>query len=274
VSQVDDVKVRLTVDDYPLVAGDPAWIATRVKNEGATEITYTTSSCDNAVGLWGEMVDERWRPGEPADARAIQAEGRNHFYDLRCRAQEWTTAGSETIGIGFAPKGVPNADDWACSDVAVGHRVPPGGMVDQRLRWDGHALGRLGPPPDGLARITGSFDFRRPGTRGQQTVEVQLDVPVTEGRDPDVLHPMEAVDAALADDGFRELIEQVDIGDHFGEEILYDHRRDVWVVGACADYRTKPGRWKAAVLDPATGEVKRILNKVTGEYCYEGPWAR
>jgi hypothetical protein len=85
---------------------------------------------------------------------------------------------------------------------------------------------------------------------------------------------MEAVDAALADDGFRELIEQVDIGDHFGEEILYDHRRDVWVVGACADYRTKPGRWKAAVLDPATGEVKRILNKVTGEYCYEGPWAR
>ncbi len=272
VAQVDDVKVRLTLDDDPLVAGKPTWITTKVKNVGDTEITYTTDSCENAVGVWGAMIDERWRMGEPADAQAIEAGGRNHYYDLRWRAQEWTIVGSETIGLGFAAKGVPDASDWACADVAIGHRVPPGGVVEQRLRWDGQALGRLGPPPDGLARITGSFDFRRPGTRGEQAVEVELEVPVTEGRDTAWLHPMEVVDAALADDSFRALIEPVAIGDHFGEVIFYDAARGVWVVGACADYTTKLGRWKAAVLHPATGEVKRILNKVTGEYCNEGPW--
>ena len=268
----DDVKVRLTLDDYPLVAGRPTWITTKVKNVGDTPITYVTDSCENAVGVRGVMLGESWRAGQPADVAAIEASGRSRYNDLRWRAQEWTTAGSPTIGLGFAAKGVPNADEWTCADIAIGHRVPPGGVVEQRRRWDGQALGRLGPPPDGLARISGSFDFRRPGTRGEQIVEVELDVPVTNGRDPEMLHPMEAVDAALADDTFRELIEQVEIGNRSEEVILYDARRDVWVVGACADLRRRPGSWTAAVLDPSSGQVERILQRSTGRYCYEGPW--
>ena len=268
----DDVKVRLTLDDYPLVAGKPAWITTKVVNVGDTPITYVTDSCENAVGVRGVMVGESWRPGQPVDLAAIAAAGRSRYNDLRWRAQEWTTAGDPTIGLGFAAKGVTNAAEWTCADVAISHRVPPGGVVEQRRRWDGQALGRLGPPPDGLARISGSFDFRRPGTRGTQVVEVELDVPVTNGRDPTLLHPMEAVDAALADDTFRELIEPVEIGDGSEEVILYDARRDVWVVGACGDSRRHPGSWTAAVVDPSSGQVERILDRSTGRYCYEGPW--
>ena len=253
-----------------LVAGEPAWITTKVKNVGDTPITYVTDSCENAVGVRGVMVGESWRPGQPADVAAIAASGRSRYNDLRWRALEWTTAGSPVIGLGFAEKGVANADEWICADIGIGHRVPPGGVVEQRLRWDGQALGRLGPPPDGLARISGSFDFRRPGTRGTQVVEVELDVPVANGRDPALLHPMEAVDAALADDAFRELIEQVEIGDGSEEVILYDARRDVWVVGACADLRRRPGSWTAAVVDPSSGEVERILQRSTGRYCRSG----
>ncbi|MFV2063512.1 MAG: hypothetical protein ACC726_08355, partial [Chloroflexota bacterium] len=274
VKRVDDVKLRLTLDDYPLVAGKPTWITTKVKNVGDTAITYWTDSCENAVGVRGELVGERWRPGQPADVEAIRDAGRSQYDDLRWRSQEWNTAGIETIGLGFAAKGVPNADEWVCADIAIPHRVPPGGVVEQRLRWDGQALGRLGPPPDGVARITGSFDFRRPGTKGRQNIEVQLDVPVTEGRDPELLHPMEAVDAALADDAFRALIEPVRIGNASEEVVLYDDERGVWVVGACGRFEKQWGYWKAAVVDAATGEVKRILDRPTGEYCFEGPWKR
>lgn len=277
VKTVDEVKVRLTLDEYPLVAGEPAWLTGRVKNGGDTPIRYITSTCDILFGVRGTLVGEAWRQGTPADVGAIKAAGRNEWADLRWRAEE-DYAGDETIHVGFAPKGALGPEDWGCGgDIAVPHRLPPGGVEEWRLRWDGGTIGTFpagtfGPPPEGLARLTGSFDFRREGTTGKQTIEIVLDVPVANGRDPELLHPMEAVDAALADDAFRELIEQVELGDRFGEYIAFDDDRNVWVVGACASHRPIGGSWKAAVLDPVTGEVRRILDRVTGKRCHKGPW--
>ena len=62
-------------------------------------------------------------------------------------------------------------------------------------------------------------------------------------------------------------------GGNGSEEVIrYDARRAVGVVGACADSRPRPGSWTAAVVDPSSGEVERILDRSTGRYCYEGPW--
>jgi len=272
VKHVDDVKLRLTLDDHPLVAGRPTWITARIENGGDTPITYTTDGCENPVIVGGRMLDEQWRPYEPADVEAIRAAGQSEYLDFRWRTQEWTQAGQSTISLGIVPKRAIGLGDYGCLDLAIGHRVPPGGVVERRLRWDGDASESLGPPPEGLARITGSFDFHRRGTPGEQTVEVEFDVPVTPGRDPELLHPMEAVDAALANETFRGLIETVNLGHRAEEVILYDDKRDVWVVGACADGSKWKGNWRAAVVDPMSGEVLRVLDRVTGKYCHEGPW--
>lgn len=272
VTRIDDVKVRLTLDDYPLVAGRPTWITAKIRNEGDTPITYTTDGCENPVGVIGQMLDEQWRPGETVDVEAIRAAGRNEALDFHWRVHEWTYAGEDAIYLGFVPKWAIGLGDYGCADHAIPHRVPSGGVVEKRLRWDGGAWGSLGPPPEGLARIDGSFDFRRRGTRGEQSVEIELEVPVTPGRDPELLHPMEAVDAALADDAFRALIEAVNLGHRAEEMVLFDDERDVWVVGACADGSKWQGNWRAAVVDPVSGEVLRVLDQVTGKSCHEGPW--
>jgi hypothetical protein len=273
VKTVADVKLRLTLDSWPLVAGEPAWITTKIKNDGRTAIRYSTDGCEIPVVLWGELLGERWRPVEPTDIAAIRAAGRNEALDFRWRVQEWTRVGSDKIFLDFVPKRFINVPDIGCLDIGIGHRVPPGGAVVKHYRWDGRSSGSFGPPPEGLARITGSFSFRRSGTAGRQSVEVQLDVPVTKGRDPDLLHPMEAVDAALADAGFRELIDGVNLGHRAEEMIVFDDRRGVWVVGACTDGVKWQGNWRAAaIVDGSSGDVRRVVERVTGKPCREGLW--
>ena len=278
VRTVDEVKVRLTLDDYPLVAGEPAWITAKIRNEGDTAVSYVTDTCDIPFGIHGQMVGESWRPFEPTSLEAIHAAGYASGYeDLRWRLEQ-EHAGDPAIRLGFAPKGALGPEEWGCGgDIGRGHRLAPGETVEWRMRWDGGTIGSypagsFGPPPDGLARLSGSFEFKRVGTPGKQTVEVVLEVPVTEGRDPALLQPMEAVDAALADEAFAALIEPIDIGNGWDEQLLFDAGRGVWVVGACGDRPRQAGTWKAAVVDARSGEVRWLLDRTTGRPCYAGPW--
>ena len=277
VRQVDGVKVRLTLDDYPLVAGKPAWITAKVKNEGDTAIRYVTDTCDIPFGIRGKMVGESWRPFEATDVSTILATGRSRYEDLRWRLEQ-EYAGDPTIHVGFAPKGALGPEEWGCGgDIGRDHRLAPGETVEWRMRWDGGTIGTypagsFGPPPEGLARLRGTFDFKRAGTADKQTIEVVLYVPVTDGRDPALLQPMEAVDAALADGAFTALIEPVQLGDGWDEQLLFDAGREVWVVGACEDRPRHAGTWKAVVVDARSGEVRRLLDRSTGRYCYQGPW--
>ncbi len=272
VQKVDDVKLWLTLDRYPLVAGTPAWATVKITNEGDTLVRYLTNTCDVVTGVRGEMLDARWRPFESTDEAAIAADGRDRHSDLRYRAERWTYVGDETIHIGFAPRGARDPEDWGCADIGVPKRLKPGDSVEHRLRWDSDTIGPFGPPPEGTARLRCSFDFRRVGTPGRQLVEVTLDVPVTSSRDFEWLHPMEAVDAALSSDKFRALVEPIPIGDRTEERILFDSAREVWFVGVCGDSKKWKGNWIAVVVEPRTGEVKRVYQRTTGQYCYEGPW--
>ncbi len=90
---------------------------------------------------------------------------------------------------------------YGCSEIGHTDRIPPGKTFTDRSRWDGYAQWQLGPPPSGLATITGEFaNYKRAGEQGrpEKTVAASLDVLIVGGLADERLHPMEIVDAALA----------------------------------------------------------------------------
>ncbi len=272
VTNRNGIRVRITIDDNHLVAGEPIWVRTKVKNTRDRPVFYTTDGCEISVPFGGQMVDQTWWPGVPVDEAAIEAQGREPFEDFKWRAANWSNVGDETIHLEFRLKWAIGREVMACDMVGITHRIPPGGTVKQRLRWDGLAAHRLGPPPDGMARISGSFTPGRIGGPNRKPIEVTLDVPLTGGLEPGRVQPMEAVDAALADPAFRDLIDPVEIGKRNDEVIRFDIEHHAWVVGVCGRFDGQKGYWKAALVDPDSAEVSSIIDGPVGKNCRQGPW--
>ena len=266
------IRVRITLEDNHLVAGEPIWLQTKVKNLRDTPVFYATDGCEVSVGIGAQMLEQTWRLGDPADEAAIEADGRDRGYDLEWRLENWSRAGDETIDLRFVPDWAVDRRTLVCDSVGITHRIPPGGVVEQRLRWDGLAGERMAPPPDGMARISGSFTPERIDGPPRQPIEVEIDVPLVGGLEPGYLHPMEAVHAAYADPDFRDLIEPVKVSRGNFEVIRLDTDRDRWIVGACGRFKETRGYWKAAIVDPMSGEVVEIIDGPVGKRCSEGPW--
>ena len=261
------IRVRITLEGNHLVAGEPMWLRTKVRNLRETPLFYGTDGCEISVDVGGRMLDQNWRPGNPADLEAIEAQGRKHYNDLEWRLEN-SIAGDETIHLLFVPDWAVGRPRLVCDSIGITHRIAPGAVVEQRMHWNGLASGEVALPPDGLARITGSF---APG-RDRPPIEVMLDVPLVAGLAPDWLHPMEAVDAALADPVFRDLIEPVDISKRNQEILRLDTEHDTWLVGVCGAFDGTTGYWKVALVDPVSGEVTEIIDGPVGENCRVGPW--
>ncbi len=266
------IRVRITIDDNHLVAGEPMWVHTKVKNTRDTPVFYGTDACKVSIELRGQMLDQEWRSGTPADEAAIEAAGRERGHDLKWRALNWSRVGDETIHLDLIPEKAIGIWHFGCDSVGITHRIPPGGVVEQRLYWDGLAGDRMAPPPDGMARISGSFTPGRIDGPRREPIEVTLDVPLTGGLESGRLHPMEALDAALADPDFRDLIEPVKVSRGNEEVIRFDIEHDAWVIGVCGRFHKQKGYWKAAFVDPMNGEVIEVIDGPVGKNCRSGPW--
>ncbi len=272
VANRNGIRVRLTIDDNHLVAGEPIWVHTKVKNTRDRPVFDSTDGCEISVPLTGQMADQIWRTGVPVDEAAVEAEGLERVEDFKRRAANWSTVGDETIYLEFRPRDAIDHATWGCDLVGITHRIPPGGVVKQRLRWDGLAAHRLGPPPDGMDRISGSFTPGRIDGPDRKPIEVTLEVPLTGGLEPGRLHPMEAVDAAMADPAFRVIIDPVELGKRNDQVIRFDIEHDAWVVGVCGRFDGQQGYWKAALVDPESGAVTDIIDGPVGKDCRQGPW--
>ena len=101
-------------------------------------------------------------------------------------------------------------------------------------------------------------------------IALDLEVPVVGGRDPASLHPLEAVDVALADPAFRDLVEPVRVGYESEEYVGYDAVRDAWIVGLCGWFDDERVWWKAAAADPVTGALAEILDGPGAVTCEDG----
>ena len=265
----DGVKMRLTLAQDVLVAGKPAWITTTVRNTGDTPVRWTSDGCGISVLLQGKIVGQKWRPGSRPDVAAIESDGDSRYTDFEWRAKKWSAAAYRRLYLSFEPKWMVRQGGGGCADVAIGHRIAPGEVVKQRLRWNGQVAETLGPPPDGTARITGTFGYERRGEdRGR--IALDLEVPVVGGRDPTSLHPLEAVDVALADPAFRDLVEPVRVGYESEEYVGHDAVRDAWIVGLCGWFDDERVWWKAAAVDPVTGALAEIVDGPGAATCEDG----
>jgi hypothetical protein len=249
----DGVRVRITLERNPMPAREPTWVRTVVRNVGDDDLIWRHDGCRISVGVGGALQGVEWRPGLPAGDRDPTG--------LKWRASEWWGGGSPTIRITFEPEGHVGQGDVGCADVGIRERIPPGGVIRQRARWDGSATFRLGPPPSAPVRLTGRFSgYTRPSLRGgtRGSIEVALDAWILAGRDEDMLHPMEIVDAALADPRFRAFIEPIRIGAASDHVIWYDETLDVWEVGV---FLYRSDRFRVGLVDPRTGEVLGITDR-------------
>lgn len=257
----DDVRVTIELDQNPLVAGQPAWVTTKVKNLGDTAVLWEHAAlCPIAVRVAGEHQDAEWRV---EDQRR-----RSDYDDLRGYAEH--DLGYPKIELRFTPKSRIGEGQSGCTDAAATSRIPPGGVVEERSRWDGMTGWKLIPPPDGHVRVTAVFDdFKRAGDKGRPrgSIEVALDALVVGGRD-DFLHPMEIIDAALADPGFAALMETVDLGRDLE---IYHYRPDIalWEVGV---FDSDEERFKVGLVDPVTGEVLQLIERPWDEARDEWPY--
>lgn len=270
----DGVRVTVTLERNPLVAGQPVWLRTHVRNLRDELIHWPGApECGDSVSVRGWMTDAHWRPIELVDAPPREPNGGfvRPVTDLRWWIQDrWTDWRPRKIWLGFAHP----SSTHGCGDSYFETRLPPRGTLIQRLRWDGQASGGLGPPPSGPTRIVGTFAYRFRGEPFGRTrvIRVPIDAWIVDGRDPTWLEPMEIVDAALADARLQTLMEQISLGYESGAYVAFDPGREVWVVGTCSSFEGDLVHWRAAIVDPASGAVFEVIDR-PGADCETVPWA-
>jgi hypothetical protein len=250
----DGVRLSMTIERNPVVAGEPLWITTKLTNTGKDDVISYNGHCDAAVYVSGVMKDQVWRDGLPP--------GPQDFEDFKYYATWDRIDGGPTIRLEIEPKGSIGTGGYGCSEVGWADRIPPGKTLTDKSRWDGYAQWQLALPPGGVATITAELaSFKRARESGRKSISASLDVLVVDGLSEDRLHPMEIVDAAVADPGLAPLLR---LGDGKEPIVQYDAQLDLWYVGVLEDAGRTPYwelRFTGGLVDPVTGEVIATIER-------------
>lgn len=247
----DGVRLTMTIDQNPVVAGEPVWIATKVENVGDDDVIWEHGRCDSAVLVSGAMQEAEWREGEHV-SRGV---------DFPWLAKSALIEGGTAIELQIEPKRSIGTGGYGCKGTSFTDRISPGESLRDRSRWDGYAQWQLGKPPSGLATVTGRFgEYQRAGESGQpsKTLEASLDVLILDGLDPAALHPPEIIDAAMADPDFASLMDSIDVGDGNDPFVQFDPRLDLWLVGVV---ETQGDLLRVGLVDPDSGEVVQLIER-------------
>lgn len=230
VAERDGVRLEIVVDDAVLVGGRASWVTTRLANTGTEVLHWITDGCAINVGVTGVM-GVRWAPG-------FEQVGPPGTFKKWLVTTGDIPAPDDTVGLRFVPKRFVAVGNFGCADLGMGHELAPGDHIVDRHRWDGTG-GRFGAIPAGPAVLAATFaNWWRPAHAGewQPSVVVQLPVDVRSDRDPRALSPGQAVDAALAEPGFRAFLEaNPRVAQWNRTEVELQVRRDEWIVGVRAD---------------------------------------
>jgi hypothetical protein len=249
-SEVDGLRLSMSIEDNPLVAGRPAWIRTKIENSGDQDILWEDGGCDAAVIVSARMTENEWRPSSGDHASGAISR-------FAAAIENPVLDEDPTVQLEIEPKDAIGTGGYGCSDVRQSHRLAPGEAITERHRWDGFAQWQLGLPPVGIATISGDFDdFKRAGTGGRPTesLRVTLDALVVDGLPDEALQPIEIMDSALADPAFGALVESGLDG-----EPLLQYRKDLglWQVGSLVRGR----RLVVALVDPSARTVVAIIDR-------------
>ena len=250
----DGIRLSMTIERNPVVAGEPVWITTKLTNTGKDDLISYNGRCDAAVYVSGVMKDQVWRDGLPA--------GPQDYEDFKYYTTRWRIDDGPTIRLEIEPKGSIGTGGYGCSEMGWSDHIPPGKTLTDKSRWDGYAQWQLALPPSGVATITADLaSYKRAGASRRKSISASLDVLVVDGLADDRLHPMEIVDAAVADPGLAPLL-RLDGG--IEPIVQYDADLDLWNVGVLEDNGRTPYwelRFTGGLLDPVTGEVIAIIER-------------
>jgi hypothetical protein len=132
---------------------------------------------------------------------------------------------------------VDRKGSYGCGDVGIEETIAPGATIEQRARWDGAAGLLLGPPPTGPIDVVGSFRHYWRQSTGEPAdlsalppLEVRLPAWI-DGRVTGIIDPAEAIDAALADQRFVDVLESRDLWNANEPVLRYDPAAAAWQVG-------------------------------------------
>lgn len=261
----------------PLVAGQPTRARTTVRNMGGRPISWDLGINGVALAAW--MTDASWRIGEPiVELPEFGSPGffaaRNHLkVDLAGEMSPLATR----IWLPFELRkvdGVPVESE----DFRVPLRIRPGERIDFVHEWGGYTglsgglAGSGGLPPSGRARVVISVNFDSEGP-GRHVDRMSADTTVVGGWDEERLHPLEVVDAALADPAFAQLMDEADFLRYDTGYRTYVPEADRWYVGSCGRPEgAEIQYWRLGAVDPVSGEVIELLEGFGNETCEPGTW--
>jgi hypothetical protein len=260
-ASIDGVQVTIELERNPMPAGEPTWVMTTVTNTGADDLIWLHGPCaqPTTVTVGGTVDDQNWRDG-----------GDQSGASLRFRSMALAQAGvaDGAIVVSFVPEAfVGKKGTYGCGDMGLESSLAPGKSIKQRARWDGGAGTLLGPPPTGRVELVGSFrDFwrRSAGEPTDPSTSPAIDVPLTawiDGRVGGIIHPAEAIDAALLDSRLVAILETRDLGNANSPVLRYDPAAAVWEVGLLDENYGGEPQVHLVVVDGHTGGILQFVER-------------
>jgi hypothetical protein len=260
-ASLNGVQVTIEFERNPMPAGESTWVTTTVTNTGADDLIWSHGSCTHptTVTVGGTVDGQNWRDG-----------GDQNGASLRFRSMALAQAGvaDGAIVVSFVPEAfVGKQGTYGCGDMALESSLAPGKSNKQRARWDGEAGTLLGPPPTGQVALVGSFrDFwrRSGGEPTDLSTAPAIEVPLTvwiDGRVQGIIHPAEAIDAALRDQRLVAILETRDLGNANSPVLRYDPVAAVWEVGLLEDNYGGEPQVHLVIVDGHTGEIRQFVER-------------
>ena len=255
------IHVSIELERNPMPAGEPTWVTTTVTNTGTDDLIWLHGACAHPTTVFvnGTVRGQSWRPGRSQTGKG-----------LRFKSMALAGAGVDmrAISIGFVPEAyVGVKGNQGCSDVGVTEALAAGATIWQRAQWDGAAGFLLGPPPTGRVELIGSFRFfwrRSAGEPADQMAAPAIDVSLTtwiDGRVEGIIHPAEAIDAALLDRRLLDILEARDLGNANSPVLRYDPVAAVWQVGLLDENYGGEPQVHLALVDGRTGQIVQFIER-------------
>jgi hypothetical protein len=260
-TSLNGVQVTIELERNPMPAGEPTWVTTTVTNTGADDLIWLHGPCTHptTVTVGGTVDGQTWRGG-----------GDQTGAPLRFRSMALAQAGiaDGIIVVSFVPEAfVGTKGTYGCGDMGLESSLAPGKSIKQRERWDGEAGTLLGPPPTGRLELVGSFrDFwrRSAGEPTDLSAAPAIDVPLTawiDGRVEGIIHPAEAIDAALLDRRLVAILETRDLGNANSPVVRYDPAAAVWQVGLLDYNDGGDPQVHLVIVDGHTGQILQFVER-------------
>ena len=264
-SERDRIRITLELDQNPMAAGEEAWITTRLQNLATTDLFWVHDGCTFTMWVTADSATP-WRAGvgQAGNAAAFKA-----------KALEDSGPGASRARLVFMPEDYLHAGSthFGCPQNRVLTKVVPGGGIEQRARWDGELDGGFGAPSPGpfeiAGMIRGTFSRDADGeTAVGGPIDVRLSAWVAGGRDPTLLQPPEAIDAALGNATFLEYLTDPRLSRPYNARVRYDDSADRWLVGL-VNGDTLLGR--AVTIDPIDGAILEVADGRWDSLAYRSP---